>query len=139
MNSENDVRKLIFGWMGDTWAVDRVEFATGRGSKAGFADTVYSFEGQRGLLEFKYMNSLPAVGRTERIGLTRDQYDFLRRHERHAGACFIVLGVGGGAVFAYRGGNRRLERLLEPLTGAEIRALGVRINGASDFKLLLRN
>lgn len=106
---EADAEDALFTMMGARWTATHVE--NGRGNP-GFADIVYSYKGARGFIEMKYVDNLQH-STAMRIGLTREQADFLKLHGEAAGHCHVILGVGRGQRF-YRFGWQQADDLLTP-------------------------
>lgn len=130
---EADAEAEIFRMMGARWTATHVENERGN---PGFADIVYSYWGCRGFVEMKYVDNLQHKN-PMRIGLTREQADFLKLHGEAAGHCHVILGVGRGQRF-YRYSWQAANWLLALHSPAELLAQGVLIENVEHLALILR-
>jgi len=130
---ETDAEDAIFTMMGARWCASHVENERGN---PGFADVLYSYKGCRGFIEMKYTDNLQHA-QPMRIGLTREQADFLKLHGEVSGHCHIVLGVGRGQRF-YRYDWRQAAQLLIPQRPSALLELGELIEDLPHLLRILR-
>jgi hypothetical protein len=90
---EDDVVKHVLQALAPHWEADRVENDHGN---PGFPDLVYTLPNfGSGFIEFKFVPSLQHENEM-RVGLKREQRDFLVRHGEAGGNCHILLGARRG-------------------------------------------
>ena len=91
MNSEDDVVLRLCQWMGILWKADRSEQRRGQGINPGWPDLMYSCAGRRGLIEAKFIPTLPE---SIELRLRRQQAEFLMRHGKECRFAYVALGIG---------------------------------------------
>lgn len=138
MNNENDVRQLVLGWMGTSWAVDRIENDVRRGGEKGAADVVFSWEKLRGFIEFKYVPGESWTGEAVRVGVTRDQVSFLQRHGAHCSGCFVIVGIGTNPPRVRAYGHVIADYLMSARSAKGLETFGTELRCAQDLRNFIR-